>query len=195
MYFIFNFGQVMLQSIWVLYTGYRYNWNTRQVGFSLALVGIMAIIVQLRLVRPILARIGEKRGLILGLLVSAVIMACYGLAVRGWMIYALIPLGALGGIAGPAGQALITKHVPADEQGSLQGSLAGLASLSAVFAPLLSGLSFGACIAPGNRFKLPGVAFFESAILITVALFLALASFRADAAAERASAQAQGVKA
>jgi len=187
-YFIFNFGQVMLQSIWVLYTGYRYGWNTRQVGLSLALVGIMAIIVQLRLVRPILARTGEKRGLILGLLISSLIMACYGLAGRGWMIYALIPLGALGGIAGPAGQALLTKHVPADEQGALQGSLAGLVSLSSIFAPLLSTWSFGAFIAPTSRFKLPGIAFFESSILIMVALLLALASFRADAAAGRASA-------
>ena len=189
MYFIFTFGSVMLQSIWVLYTGYRYHWSTGQVGFSLALLGIASIVVQLRLVRPILARIGERRGLIAGLLVSAVIMVGYGLAVRGWMIYALIPLGALGGIAGPASQALITRHVPADEQGAVQGSLASLTSLASIFAPILATWSFGACIAPGLRFRLPGISFFESSALLIVALFLALASFRADAAAHPAPTQ------
>ncbi|MFI5356356.1 MAG: TCR/Tet family MFS transporter [Opitutales bacterium] len=187
MYFTLMFGTVMLQSTWVLYTGYRYGWSTRDVGLSLMFVGITSAIVQGRLVRPLLGWIGEQRGLVIGLLGSAAVMVGYGLATRGWMIYALVVVGALVGISGPAAQSLITRHVPADEQGAVQGSLASLTSLAGIFAPPLAAWSFGACIAPGGRWHLPGIAFFEAAALLLVALGLALRSFRIDAAAERAT--------
>ncbi len=184
MYFIYMFSSTMLQSIWVLYTGYRYNWTTQQVGFSLALVGIMAAVVQGRLVRPILGKLGEKSGLILGLIFTAVIMACYGLATEGWMIYVLIPIGAFGGITGPAAQALITRNVPANEQGAVQGSLSGMVSLANIIAPPISAWSFGACITPGSRLYMPGIAFFEASLLLLVALVFAFRSFRVGAVVE-----------
>jgi DHA1 family tetracycline resistance protein-like MFS transporter len=185
MYFVYMFGTVLLQSIWVLYTGYRYGWSTLQVGLSLTMAGVMAAVVQGGLVRPILARLGERRGLVAGLLLGACIMAGYGLATKGWMIYALLFIGSLGGIVGPAAQSLITKHVPADQQGIVQGSLAGLTSLAGIFAPPLAAWSFAVCISKQSRFYLPGVAFFEASLLGLVALALALRSFQIDDALER----------
>ncbi|HUL53743.1 MAG TPA: TCR/Tet family MFS transporter [Opitutaceae bacterium] len=187
MYFLYFLGSIMLQSTWVLYTGYRYGWSTRQVGLSLAAVGIAMAVVQARLVRPILGGLGEQRGLAGGLLLSAAVMAGYGLATRGWMIYVLILAGAFGGIAGPAAQALITRHVPADEQGAVQGVLAGLGSLAGVFGPPLAAWSFALCVAPHTPLPLPGVAFFEAAGLFLLALALALRAFRGDARAARAA--------
>ena len=175
MHFIFMFGNSMLQSIWVLYTGYRYHWTTIEVGLSLTLIGVMAIIVQGGLVRRIIAWTGERRGLVIGLVISALVMAAYGTATRGWMIYWLVVLGAWGGIAGPSAQSLITRHVPANEQGAVQGSLSGLTSLAGIGAPILAAWSFGKCI-PG----LPGIAFYEASVLIVVALALAFRSFQLD---------------
>ncbi len=186
MYFAYMLGTVILQSIWVLYTGYRYHWGTWEVGLSLTLAGVMAAVVQGRLVRPILARLGERRGLATGLMLGAFIMCGYGLAWQGWMIYALLFVGSLGGIAGPAAQSLITRHVPPDQQGIVQGSLTGLTSLAGIFAPPLAAWSFSACISPHSRFYLPGMPFFEASVLCVIALFLALRSFRIDDALERA---------
>lgn len=180
MYFMFSLAQVMLQSIWVLYTGYRYGWSTRQVGLSLGLVGIMSAVVQGRLVRPIIARLGERRALVTGLLLSASAMAGYGLAPSGWMIFLFIPLGSFGGMAGPAAQSLITRHVPPNEQGAVQGSLASLVSLASIFAPPLAAWSFGACIAANGRLHLPGIAFFEASALVLVAIGFAVRSFQLD---------------
>jgi DHA1 family tetracycline resistance protein-like MFS transporter len=185
-YFLYMCGNIMLQSIWVLYTGYRYQWGTRQVGLSLAFVGIATAVVQGRLVRPILERLGERRGLAAGLLLSALAMAGYGCATRGWMVYAIVLLGAFGGVAGPATQSLITRHIPADEQGAVQGVLASLGSFAGIFGPPVAAWSFGVCITPGQSLHLPGVAFFEASTLLLVALGLALRAFQADAAAERA---------
>ncbi len=180
MYFIFMFGNMMLQSIWVLYTGYRYHWSTLEVGLSLTFIGVMAIIVQGGLVKRIIAWTGERKGLVIGLLISAFIMAAYGTATKGWMIYCLVLIGAWGGIAGPSAQALITKHVPSNEQGAVQGSLSGLVSLAGIFAPILAAWSFGKCIADNAPWHLPGIAFYEASLLMLVALALAFRSFQLD---------------
>jgi DHA1 family tetracycline resistance protein-like MFS transporter len=175
MYFIFMFANTMLQTIWALYTDYRYGWSASQVGYSLTFIGVLAIIVQGGLVKRIIARTGERKGLVIGLVISAVVMAAYGTATRGWMIYAIMLVGAWGGIAGPSAQSLITKHVPPNEQGAVQGSLSGLVSLCGIIAPLFGAWSFGMCIP-----KVPGIAFYEASVLILVALALAFRSFELD---------------
>jgi MFS transporter, DHA1 family, tetracycline resistance protein len=173
MHFLYMLASTMVQSTWVLYTGYRYGWTPRQVGVSLMLVGIMAAIVQGKLVGRILGRLGEQRGLLIGLGMSATCMVLYGLATQGWMVYGLICIASFSGIAGPAAQALITKRIPANEQGAVQGALSSLASLAAVFAPPIAAWSFGGCIAAGAPFHVPGIAFFEAALAMLVALLLA----------------------
>ena len=188
MYFLYMLASLMLQSIWVLYTGYRYGWNTLQVGLSLAFVGISMAVVQGRLVHGIIGWLGEKRGLAAGLVVTALVMFGYGRASAGWMVYILVVFGAFGGIAGPAAQAIITRRVPADEQGAVQGALASLGSLAGIFGPPLAAWSFGACIAPGAPIYLPGVAFFEGAVLVLLALMLALRALRTGPAPAEAAA-------
>jgi DHA1 family tetracycline resistance protein-like MFS transporter len=138
-------------------------------------IGVMAIVVQGGLVKRIIARTGERKGLVIGLVISAFIMAAYGTATQGWMIYALVLVGAWGGIAGPSAQTLITKHVPPNEQGAVQGSLSGLVSLTGIFAPLFAAWSFGKCIP-----RVPGITFYEASVLILVALALAFRSFQLD---------------
>ena len=186
MHFIYMLAHTMLQSIWVLYTSYRFNWSPRQIGLSLMVVGIMTILVQGRLVGPILRKTGEARGLLLGLATTALVFTCYGLATSGWMMYAIICLGSFGGLAGPAAQALITKRVPPTEQGAVQGALGGLQSLAGVIAPPVAAWSFAAGIGPQSQFHLPGLAFFEAAALTLVALAIASRAVRSGVAAPQA---------
>jgi DHA1 family tetracycline resistance protein-like MFS transporter len=180
MYFIFMFGQSMLQTIWALYTRYRFGWLPRDVGISLTFIGVTTVVVQGGLVKRIIGWTGERKGLVIGLLVSAAAMAGYGSATQGWMMYAIMLFGAVAGISGPAAQALITKHVPPTEYGAIQGSLSGLQSLSYVFAPVLGAWSFGSCIAADARWHVPGITFYEASALMLVALGLALRSFYVD---------------
>ena len=175
MYFINNFAQTMLQNVWVLYTGYRYHWSTLQEGLSLTFVGVMTAVVQGGFMKRIIGLVGERKALVIGLVTSAAVFVGYGTATQGWMIYALIVLGSFGGIAGPAAQSLITKHVPPNEQGALQGSLSGLLSLSYIFGPILAAWSFGHFLN-----AIPGIAFYEAAACLLIALALAFRSFQID---------------
>ena len=179
-HFLFMIAQTMLQSIWVLYTGHRYGWTPGQVGASLAVVGVASAIVQAGLVKAILGRLGETRGVVAGMCLSICAQICYGLATQGWMIFVILVVACFAGVAGPALQAYITRHVPANEQGAVQGALSGLASVAGIVGPPIAAWSFGAAISHPGAFNLSGIAFFEGALLTTIALGLAIRSFRRD---------------
>ena len=171
-------AQNSLQSTWVLYTGFRYSWGPGDVGFSLAVVGLTAAIVQGGLIRQIVPFFGERRSLLIGLTINAISFVLYGLAPFGWMIYVIPFFGALGGIAQPSAQSIITKNVPANEQGAIQGSLTSLNAVSAVIAPLLATQVFRYFISGAAPIALPGAPFFLGAMFIVIGILLAINTFR-----------------
>jgi MFS transporter, DHA1 family, tetracycline resistance protein len=58
-------------------------------------------------------------------------------AQASWIVFAVIPLLAFGGIGEPALQSLQTNAVDRDRQGKLQGVIASFVSLAAIFGPLV----------------------------------------------------------
>lgn len=171
--FLVNIAQFMLHSIWALYTGYRYDWSPKQIGASLAFVGLMAAIVQGGLARKIIPRLGESRSLLIGFIIGAVSYFGYALCTKGWMLYPVLGFACLGGIGQPAVQGLISRNTPANEQGAVQGALTSLASLGQIIAPLLSTRLFGYFITPQAPIQLPGASFYVSGVLTILALVLA----------------------
>lgn len=167
-----------LQSTWVLYTTYRFQWSTFEQGLTLALVGIVSMVVQGWLIRVLLPRWGERLALVIGLLNSVASFLLYGLATQGWMIYVILVGTALSFIAQPAAQALISNAVQPNEQGAIQGALTSVMSLTAVIGPVAATSLFSYATAPGHAFHVPGAAFFLGAALTSLGLLLALRTFR-----------------
>lgn len=170
-------AQFILQSVWALYTGQRFGFTARDVGLSLALVGIMSAMVQGGLVRAVMPRLGERRVVITGLVISALGFMGFGLAPRGLLAVLVIIPFSLGGIAGPALQATLSRQVPPSEQGELQGSVNSLQSVTSIVGPILgTGLlaHFGATDAQP---RILGMPFFVAAALQCVGLALALRLF------------------
>jgi DHA1 family tetracycline resistance protein-like MFS transporter len=177
-YFISSIAHQVYPSIWVLYTGFRYDWGTKQTGLSLALVGVMAAIVQGGLTRIIIPKIGERRAAVSGLLIMAVALTGYGLAPRGWMVYIIIVFGSLSGIAVPAIQGMISRTVGDNEQGGIQGALTGMQSVAGFIGPPLATGLFGYFISDRAPAIVPGAAFFFSSGLALMAAMMAARSFR-----------------
>ncbi|MEZ4656899.1 MAG: MFS transporter [Caldilineaceae bacterium] len=173
-----SLAQNALQSVWVLYTGFRYDWGTRDVGYSLAVVGLSAAIVQGGLVGKIVGFLGERKALLVGLAVSVVSFTLYGLAPMGWMLYVIPFLGAFGSISGPSAQSIITQNVADNEQGAIQGALTSLNSLTGVIGPLIATNVFRYFISDAAPVQMPGAAFFVGAIFLLFALGLAIRTFR-----------------
>lgn len=180
--FLMNLAHVVLPSTAVLYLSYRYGWGPSAVGFTLAAVGVCAMIVQGVLVRPITFHLGERRSLLIGLFCGAVGFAIYGLAPNP-MIYCLgIPVMAFWGLAGPSAQGLMTRRVSASEQGQLQGAIASLTGIAGMVGPSLFTETFAAFIGPHADWHLPGAPFLLAALLLLMGMGLAWKVIRAEGA-------------
>lgn len=176
---LMSLAQRGLESTWVLYTGYRYGWDERTNGLALALVGVMAVIVQGFLVKPVVGKLGERRSVLFGLFWGSLAYVGYGLSVSGWMILTTVVLGAIAGVAGPAIQALVSGTVSPSDQGKVQGALTSLMSLSSIVAPLVfvSGL-FSFFTSDEAPFELPGAPFLLGSLCFLAAGFVVLRLFR-----------------
>ena len=171
--FLYYVAHEVLPSTFVLYTGYRYGWNSATVGLTLALVGVCTAIVSGGLVGPIVARIGERRAALTGLAFGAAAFALYGLAPTGSLFLAGIPVMALWGLYGPSSQGIMSKRVSPKEQGQLQGAVMGLRGLSGLISPFIFTFTFATFIGARADLHLPGAPFLLASLLLVVAFVLA----------------------
>jgi DHA1 family tetracycline resistance protein-like MFS transporter len=167
-----------LPSVFVLYTEFRYGWNERTVGLSLAAVGVCAAIVSGGLVGPYVKRFGERWSLASGLLFGAIGFAGFALAPRGWSFLAGIPFIALWSVAGPAAQSLMSRYVDHTSQGKLQGAINSLRALTGMAGPLLFTQVFSAAISTNAKVHIPGAPYYLAALLLLAALFVAFIAAR-----------------
>jgi DHA1 family tetracycline resistance protein-like MFS transporter len=162
-----------LPSMWALYTEYRYAWNRRDVGLSLALVGVCAAIVSGGLVGTIVKRFGERTSVLSGLLFGVIGFLGFALGTRGWMMMAVIPFIALWGIAAPAMQSLMSRCVDASSQGKLQGAINSLRAMTGMVGPVLFTQVFAIAISPREGAHFPGAPYFLAGVLLFASLLLA----------------------
>jgi DHA1 family tetracycline resistance protein-like MFS transporter len=172
-------AQWTLNSVWALYTQSRFGWSVRMVGISLMLVGLGAAFVQGFLVRKVVPRVGQERALFVGLAMSITGHMLFGLADRAWLLLCFVPVLALGRLAEPAVQAIISQKMSASEQGELQGAISSLMGVAAIVGPLI-GTNLLATFGPETaRVHVPGAPFFASASISMLGLLIAVRVFRA----------------
>ena len=176
--FIVYFAGHAVQSVWTFYTMQKFNWNEDVVGYSLGFIGLMIALVQGGLIRIAIPKLGQERSIWIGLMLYAVGMVLFGLANKGWMMFAYMVPYALGGIAGPALQGIMTNQVPANEQGELQGGLTSLMSLSSIFGPWFMTYIFYYFTNAAAPVYLPGAPYFVAAALMMLSAILAMRSFK-----------------
>ncbi|MFT4197931.1 MAG: TCR/Tet family MFS transporter [Pseudoxanthomonas sp.] len=171
--FIANLAHYVYPSVFVLYADYRYGWDQKHVGYVLAVVGVLGVIVNVGLVGRLVRALGERGALLFGLGCGVVGFAIYGLAARGWVFLLGLPISALWAIAAPATQALITRQAGAQVQGRIQGALTSLVSLAGIVAPALFAGSFGWFVGAHAPVQLPGIPFMIATALLAAAAVVA----------------------
>lgn len=171
--FLQYLSHLVLPSVAVLYLGYRYGWGPTAVGFTLAAVGVCAMIVQGVLVKPLTARFGERATLLTGLLCGVIGFSIYGLAPNAVVYCVGIPVMAFWGLVGPSAQSLMTRRVSAFEQGQLQGAIASLAGIAGLIGPGLFTLTFAMFIGTFADWHLPGAPFLLAALQLLLGMVLA----------------------
>jgi DHA1 family tetracycline resistance protein-like MFS transporter len=167
---LFQVAHMVLPAIFVLYAGYRFGWSPGIIGLTMMGSGLSGVVVQMLLVGPVVARIGERGALLLGAAAGAAGFIVFGSASSGWIYVAGIPVFALMGFLMPGLQGLMTRRVPPQEQGQLQGAIQSLQGIAAIVGPLLFGLTFAWSIRQ-DAFHAPGLAIYLAAAML-VAAFL-----------------------
>ncbi len=171
--FLTNLAHVALPSIFVLYAGYRYGWDERMVGLSLAGYGVCFMLVQGVLTGRLVKRYGERPIMLIGLAFGIAGFAILGLAPTDVWAWIGIPVISAWGFAGPSVQALMSRRVGANEQGQLQGANGSLQGIASMVGPTLFSLLFAYSIGAGKAWNLPGAAFLLAALLVAIAGMLA----------------------
>ena len=166
-------GQVIV-STWVLYTEGVLRWSPLQNGIAFAVYGLLTAGVQAGLISPFIARFGERRTIMTGLVASTLEFVVLSVARSAPVLYLSLVVGALGGLAQPAMQGLISRQVGEQEQGRVMGAITSLNSLVGVFGPLLATSVFAA----GQGAGFPGAAFVLGAVLSILGTLLILGVLR-----------------
>jgi MFS transporter, DHA1 family, tetracycline resistance protein len=163
-----------VQSTWSFFNIEKFGWSEGLVGASLAVVGILVAAVQGGLIRVLTPKIGNEKSIYLGLFLYSLGLFLFAFASHGWMMFAFLIPYCLGGIAGPALQAVISGHVPPTEQGELQGTLTSVMSVTMIFGPLLMSYVFSYFTKkPAATIYFPGAAFLLGAILMLASAIIA----------------------
>jgi DHA1 family tetracycline resistance protein-like MFS transporter len=176
--FLNDLAHVVYPATFALFAMHAFEWGPKEVGRILAVVGVSGIIVQAGLVGRIVAAIGERRALIAGLACGSIGFALYGLSREPWMLFAAIPIAAFWGLAGPAGQALMSQRVSPSEQGRLQGALSSLTGIAGMAGPSIFTGVFAYAIGASAPFSFAGAAFMTAAVFVALGLPIALRALR-----------------
>ncbi|HEY6502656.1 MAG TPA: TCR/Tet family MFS transporter [Chitinophagaceae bacterium] len=162
-----------VQSTWSFFNIEKFHWSEGLIGASLAVVGILVAAVQGGLIRVLTPRIGNEKSIYWGLFLYSIGLFLFAFATQGWMMFAFLVPYCLGGIAGPALQAIISGHVPSTEQGELQGTMTSLMSVTMIVGPLLMSYVFSYFTSKTGPVYFPGAAFLLGAILMLLSAIIA----------------------
>jgi MFS transporter, DHA1 family, tetracycline resistance protein len=155
---------------WAFWAGLALHWDAKAIGWSLAAAGLAMALAQTFVTGRAIARFGEARTVVIGMIVGGTSFLLYVFAREGWQVYAIIFFSALQGLVYPSMNALLSRMTDASHQGALQGGMASIASIAAIFGPLAmtQALAFGA------EHGEPGGAFLLAAMLVFTALMIVI---------------------
>jgi DHA1 family tetracycline resistance protein-like MFS transporter len=163
-WFLWQLGGIVYPTVWAFWASIRFDWTPTQIGWSLAWVGFLQLLVQLFLTERTVKRLGERTTAVVGLACGAATLIAYAFATQPWQVYAYFIVGSLGALAWPALNGLLSRLVDATRQGALQGGLGSMNSVAAIFGPLIAAQS----LAWGAAHGFDGAAFLVAGVLIAV---------------------------
>ncbi|MEI7572194.1 MAG: TCR/Tet family MFS transporter [Phenylobacterium sp.] len=171
--FLFQIAHNVLPAVFVLYTGYRYNWDIQTISLTMFLTGALGIFMQTLVVGPVVRNLGERGALLIGCAGAALGFLCYGLAPTGLTYLMAAPIFALSNLLSPGLQGLMTRRVGPEAQGRLQGANQSLAGIATIIGPFLFGGSFAYALKHESLSAWPGLPILIASSLMVAAFFVA----------------------
>lgn len=166
---LMQFAHDSLPAVWSFSLKERFGWSEREIGLSLAFVGLVMTAVTGGLVGPAVKRLGEHRTAMVGIAIAGFGFLGFALAPSGIVIAPFVAAFAFIGLVGPSISAILSRKLPAERQGELQGTIAAIKGLTMAFAPLPMTELFEFFSSPSAPIRFPGAPFLLSAALMATA--------------------------
>jgi DHA1 family tetracycline resistance protein-like MFS transporter len=167
--FMYQIGHDTLPSTWTWMTMAKFGWGEREMGISLAVLGLGTAVVQGGLVGIFTRKLGEHRSALIGLSAGSIGFLGYALSTESWMLFASVPVACLIGLTMPSIRAILSRQVPANAQGELQGAISGIVSFTALVTPFTMTHLFSLSM---EKLRFPGAPFIAAAVSLAVGAVL-----------------------
>ncbi|MDC5061628.1 TCR/Tet family MFS transporter [Acinetobacter baumannii] len=135
-FFIFSAIGEVYGVCWALWGHDTFQWSGFWVGLSLGAFGLSQMLVQALIPSHASRLLGNRNAVLIGIACSCLALAVMAFAQSGWMIFAIMPIFALGSMGTPSLQALASQKVSADQQGQFQGVITSTVSMASMIAPM-----------------------------------------------------------
>ena len=172
--FWWNLANMVYPATWSYYAIAAFGWSSGMIGLSLTWVGLVMVVSQMLLVGRLVKAFGERRAAALGMAAAAVSFLVYPFVTQGWVTFPLTLVLLVQSAVMPSMSGLMSRRVPADRQGELQGFTGSIAAVGAILAPLIYNPVLAHFTAPGARWHLPGAPFVIAAAAALLALLVLL---------------------
>ncbi|HEX5184361.1 MAG TPA: MFS transporter [Allosphingosinicella sp.] len=166
---LWQLAHMVYPATWAFWAELALGWNARAIGWSLAAAGLAMALAQALVTGRAIARFGEERTVVIGMLVGGASFLAYVFVRQPGIVYFVIFASALQGLTWPSINALLSRMTDASHQGALQGGMASIASIAAIGGPLAltQALAFGAERGqPGGAFLLAALLAFTALVLV-----------------------------
>jgi len=170
--FFVNIAGQALPAIWSWFSIEVFDWSEAQVGYSLSFVGFMVAIVQGGLVGKAVKKFGQVKVIKFGFILWSMGMMLFAFSTRSWMLYAFMIPYALGGVAGPTLQGLLSNTVSEKEQGKLQGAITSMVSITTIIGPGIATGLFYVFTTDKVGIYFPGASFLAASLLLIISTLL-----------------------
>ena len=174
--FSFFFFSSVYPAIWAFWGMAKFGWSSSMVGLTLAIFGLFMAAAQGGLTGPLVKRFGEHRVALIGFIAATVAAFGYGLAGGVVAVVVLMLIHTPEGFIYPMLLALMTKQVPENAQGELQGGVSAVLNVAQLAGTVFFAQIFGHFMGPGAPFQSPAMGFFiaSAGLAMTFGLFLGL---------------------
>ncbi|AKR56114.1 tetracycline resistance MFS efflux pump [Youhaiella tibetensis] len=181
--FLLSLASQAFPSVWNFFTIEVVNFSTSQIGRALGAFGIGFALSQAFLIGPMVKRIGEWSTVLIGLTVATIAFVGTAFIHTSFGLYGFLMFGSLSGIAAPAINGLLSRQVPDNAQGELQGAVNAANSLAAILGPLAATQLFAyfTTAEKGEPGYFPGAPFIGAgAMIVLAALVFVYTAWRYD---------------
>ncbi|MDO6416371.1 MFS transporter [Sphingomonas sp. BIUV-7] len=179
--FFWQVAAMIYPVTWAYFAIAAFGWTPGIIGASLAMVGCLMALSQILLVGPVVKRLGERASVAVGIAGATAQFLCYTIIHDGWMVFVVMLLMPIQSLVFPAINGLMSRKVPPDAQGELQGFNGSIAAIAAIFAPAIFSPALAYFTSPGAPFQFVGIGFAMASVLALVSLaILLLAGRRPD---------------